>query len=145
MKTFRINELNPAIPWFARKYPLSSLRNSCALVLSPVKMVGNVPMDLTLAAGGTRAAGLAVGAAGPGPPPPSPPPSPGFPPPLLPPRVPPPPPLPCWCMAVLSPSIIHCFALLAALPVPEVVVLAVGWLVVMVEVVAVAVVVAMFP
>jgi hypothetical protein len=94
-----------------------------------VKIAGRVPIDLTSAAGATGAAGLVVGGTGAGPPPPP----------------PPPPPLPPWrCMAVLSLPMIHCLALSAGLLVPEAGVLKVGWLVVMIEVVAVAVVVAMF-
>jgi hypothetical protein len=66
------------------------------LVLSLVNIADKVPMDLTSAAGVTRAAGLAVDGAGAGPPPPPSPPPPSLPspPPPLPPRFPPPPPPP---------------------------------------------------
>jgi hypothetical protein len=104
-------------------------------------MAGKVPIDLTSAAGATGAAGLMVGGAGAGPPPlPLPPP-----PSLLPPGFPPPLPPPRWCMAVLSLPMIRCLAVSEVLVVPEVGALVVGWLVIVVEVVTVAVIIAMFP
>jgi hypothetical protein len=104
-------------------------------------MAGKVPMDLTSVAGVTRAVGLVAGGAGASPSPPLPPP----PPPPLPPGFPPPPPPPWQYMVVLSLPMIYCLAVSAALIVPEVGALVVGWLVVVVEVVAVTVVVTMFP
>jgi hypothetical protein len=93
-----------------------------------VETAGRMPIDLMLAAGVTRAVGLAAGGTGAGP---LPPPSPSL-------------PSPWQCIAVLSPPIIRCLATSGVLLVPKVGVVVVGCVVVIIEVVAVAVVVAMF-
>ena len=51
--TFFIGELNPAMSWFRRRYPLTSLMKSSALIQSPSNVSGSFPIALTSAAGAT--------------------------------------------------------------------------------------------
>ena len=68
-ETFFLGELNPAMSWLRRRYPLTSSMKLSALVQSPVNIWGRLPMVLTSPA---MAIGIrfAPGPAPPGGPPP---------------------------------------------------------------------------